>query len=63
MREKYIIVIWPESQDFIGVHDCHLINDEEGLMKYGSSAYFVREDVYKKIMFNLKNPRKEKDGL
>lgn len=53
---KFIIVTWPESQDFIGKHNCHLINDDEGYAKYGSSAYFVREDVYDRVMFNKYNP-------
>jgi hypothetical protein len=48
--DKYVIVTWPESQDFIGRENCHLINDDEGYTKYGSSAYFVREDVYEKVM-------------
>lgn len=59
-EEVYIIVTWPESQDFIGKHNCHLINDEEGLIKYGSSAYFVRKDVYDRLMFTISNPTKSK---
>lgn len=60
--DKYIIITWPESQDFIGRKNCHLINDDEGYMKYGSSAYFVREDIYQRVMFNLQHPRlSEKD--
>lgn len=47
--ELYIIVVWPESQDFIGHDHCHLINDDEGYEYYGSSAYFGRWDVYEKI--------------
>jgi len=53
---KYIIVTWPESQDFIGRKNCHLINDDEGYVKYGSSAYFVREDVYEKVQFLNTHP-------
>jgi len=52
----YILVTWPESQYFIGQKNCHLVNDTEGLIKYGSSAYFVRKDVFDKIIFNLENP-------
>ena len=55
--DKYIIVTWPESQNFIGEKNCHLINDEEGLAKYGSCAYFVREGVYDKIIFYLNRPK------
>ena len=47
--ELYLIVCWPESQDFIGQPNCHLINDDEGLELYGSSAYFVRVDVFEQI--------------
>jgi hypothetical protein len=61
---KYIIVTWPESQDYIGKINCHLINDDKGFMKYGSSAYFVREDVYEKVQFLNTHPilNKEKYG-
>jgi hypothetical protein len=58
-RDIYIIVQWPESQDFIGKHNCHLINDEEGYEKYGSSAYFVRIDEYERIIFDKFNPPRE----
>lgn len=41
------IVTWPESQDVMerdGYRDhCWLINDEEGLDLYGSSAYVVEK--------------------
>lgn len=40
---KYELVQWPESQIFIGKPHCYFVNDEE----LGSSAYFVREDIYK----------------
>ena len=43
--ETYVIVQWPDVQslmDFDWFQDeCHLINDENGVEKYGSSAYFV----------------------
>jgi len=52
----FILVLWPESQDFIGKKHCHLINDEKGLMLYSSSAYFVRKDVYDKVIFNKEHP-------
>jgi len=61
MKDKFILVTWPESQNFTGRYNCHLVNDSEGFMKYGSSAYFVREDVYERVMFNLKHPPIEKD--
>ena len=47
---KYIIVQWPESQYLFDVDNwqehCYLINDDNGLNKFGSSAYFVEEDWY-----------------
>lgn len=51
LKEKgYTIVVWPESQELIereGFTDnCFLINDEEGLKNYGSSAYVVWEEWY-----------------
>lgn len=49
MNDKYVIVTWPESQYFLGRSDCHLICDDIGMNKYGSSAYFVPEKVYKEI--------------
>lgn len=37
----YRVVEWPESQKFIGNEECMLINDDEGLELFGSSAYWV----------------------
>lgn len=48
--DKYVIVTQPESYDFIGRENCHLIDDDEGYIKYVSSVYFVREDIYEKVM-------------
>lgn len=49
---KYIVIEFPESQYLFNIEDwkehCHLINDDEGINKYGSSAYFVEEDWYNK---------------
>lgn len=49
----YEIVCWPESQDLMEVGGyrsfCYLINDEEGLEKYGSSAYVVDAEWYATI--------------
>lgn len=43
----YEIVCWPESQDCMEIadfyHHAYLINDDEGLEKYGSSAYVVEK--------------------
>lgn len=46
------IVTWPESQDIMERSDyfdhCWLINDDEGLECYGSSAYVCESDWLKK---------------
>ena len=47
--ELYIIVPWPESQDYLQEPDIHLINDDDGYELYGSSAYFVPLNIYEKI--------------
>lgn len=49
MDKLFVVVTWPESQDFIGRSNCHLINDDIGFNMYGSSAYFVRLDVYQEV--------------
>ena len=35
METKYLLVLWPESQSFIGVKDCYYvsIDDEEDIVK------------------------------
>jgi hypothetical protein len=51
-QKRYVVVCWPDSQDFMEherYHECHLINDEDGLEEFGSSAYFVPEDLYCEI--------------
>ena len=40
----YKIIQWPESQLLMNeswFNECIIINDEKGLKKYGSSAYYV----------------------
>ncbi len=49
MREdKYIVVEWPESQKLMELdgfrENSYLINDEQGISEYGSSAYFVNAE-------------------
>ena len=54
---KYIIVVWPESQMLMEQDwfqdECHLINDDKGIERYGSSAYFVPEDRIKSLETTL----------
>ena len=44
---KYIVVLWPEVQDLMELEGfrehSYLINDDQGLNDFGSSAYFVDE--------------------
>lgn len=43
--DKYIIIQWPEIQEFMEIEgfeeNSYLINDEKGLANFGASAYFV----------------------
>ena len=36
---RYVLVEWPESQEFVGHPDCHLCTELD-------NAYFVPEDLY-----------------
>lgn len=51
--EKYVIIQWPEIQDFIDKlgFDSHsyLINDDKGIEDFGSGAYFVEENWYNRV--------------
>ena len=44
---RYIVVSWPEVQDLMELEGfrehSYLINDDQGLNDFGSSAYFVDE--------------------
>lgn len=45
---NYVIVCWPESQRLFSEEgfeeNSYLINDEQGIDDFGSSAYFVDEE-------------------
>ena len=45
MKDKYIIIQWPEIQYFMELkgfrENFYLINDEKEIEEFGSSAYFV----------------------
>ena len=45
---KYVVVTWPESQHLFNLdgfeENSYLINDENGIDDFGSSAYFVDEE-------------------
>lgn len=46
----YIVVQWPEVQDLMEEswfdEECFLVNDDNGLTQFGSSAYFVPKHRY-----------------
>lgn len=50
---KYIVVLWPEVQDLMELEGfkehSYLINDDQGLSDFGSSAYFVDEQWLAKV--------------
>lgn len=53
MNDTYIVVTWPDSQHLMDnldfVDHCFLINDNLGIQKFGSSAYFCEVDWLKSI--------------
>lgn len=57
METKYLLVLWPESQSFIGVKDCYYvsIDDEEDYDLTLDQAMFVPEDVYERHLLELEN--------
>lgn len=50
--EGYVVVMFPESQGITEkegfLSNCELINSDKGLEVYGSGAYLVDEDWYRK---------------
>lgn len=52
MEIKYLLVLWPESQHFIGVEDCYFISLNENDDLTLDQAMFVPEETYNKIMNN-----------
>lgn len=55
MKEKYVLVCWPESQILMEQEwfdECILMNDENHLQEIGSSAYFVPENKYNELQLN-----------
>ena len=54
-RERYVVVTWPESQVLMEdkeFNKCFLINGEKGQKMFGSSAYFVPEDIIFRLIEN-----------
>jgi len=40
-ENELTVVIWPDSQDYIGLEGVTLINDDIGYRLFGDSAYLV----------------------
>jgi len=59
LKDSFVIVTWPESQEFMDKKNCFLINDSKGYELFGPSAYFVRADIYKKHLLNKSYDNKE----
>lgn len=54
--DTFVLVTWPESQLILEedwIDECILMNDENHLDSYGSSAYFVPTYRYKELMTNV----------
>lgn len=49
MKTKYLLVLWPASQLFIGIEDCYQVNPSIN-DKNLDAAMFVPEETYNKIM-------------
>lgn len=49
MKQRYILVTWPESQQFMDherFNECLFVQDIDGHTEVGSSAYMIPEDIY-----------------
>lgn len=44
-KDTFVVVCWPESQTLMDIDgfdkNAYLVNDDKGLLEFGSSAYFV----------------------
>ncbi len=50
---RYVLVEWPESQEFIGREGCYYCSPtEDGQL---DQAMFVPENIYKKRLLELEN--------
>ena len=50
--EKYVLVEWPESQELMEherFNECLLIQDIDGHVEVGGSAYMCPEDLWEEI--------------
>ncbi|MDP1726869.1 MAG: hypothetical protein Q8M15_08800 [Bacteroidota bacterium] len=50
---EYILVTWPESQELMDqdwFNECILMNDENNLNEFGSSAFFVPKERFEQLI-------------
>ena len=51
--DSYVVVTWPDSQYLMELEDfknhSYLINDDQGMQDFGSSAYFVEKNWLNKV--------------
>ena len=57
-KETFKVVCWPESQMLMELdgfeENSYLVNDDKGLLEFGSSAYFVNRKWLEEIV-NIKH--------
>ena len=53
-KETFEVVCWPESQMLMELdgfeENSYLVNDDKGLLEFGSSAYFVNRKWLEEIV-------------
>lgn len=56
---KYVVITWPESQNLFDIpgfeENSYLVNDDQGMEDFGSSAYFVDEEWLNALNENEKD--------
>jgi len=56
-QTKYILVTWPDSQELMEkpwFHECIFVQDIQGHVECGSSAYMVPEERYNELYGRIK---------
>ena len=62
--KKYVLVEWPESQELMEherFNECLMVQDIEGHIEVGGSAYMCPEDLYEKV-FNTDSINSKRVG-
>lgn len=62
--KKYVLVEWPESQELMEhkrFNECLMVQDIEGHIEVGGSAYMCPEDLYEKV-FNIDSIKSKRIG-